>query len=196
MKEILIRIADLKTKYTCLYTDFDNNFIMKHVGKIPGIVDSEHVYFLKETNGASILDYCFFGLKNKKLGANVYDVMIDLWYGDNSLSQKFWGMIATSTGEYFGYLDKENNSGGHFVGYYNSNMPEKVYIVASSFSVFLDKFLSKIEVELSKNNEILDMDEKYWSMNVNALIENDPEMQAYITSQNNNNEYLSIIYAK
>ena len=105
--KIIERIKRINSRYITLYPLNDNKTIMKHIGKIPGEIDAEYLEFLKITNGASILDYCFFGLKNSKLGINVYNLMMDLWYGDNLLASIFWGVTGTSTGEYFGYLNKK-----------------------------------------------------------------------------------------
>ena len=74
----------------------------------------------------------------------------ELWQVDNLLTFRFWGVIGTSCGENFGYLDKIDSDGNHFIGYYNTNEPEQVYLVASSFDIFMSKFLKQIENNLMK----------------------------------------------
>ena len=194
MENLIDRIKRINSKYISLYTNLDKILVMRNVNKIPGVIDSEYYEFLKETNGASILDYCFFGLKNNKLGSNVYNAITDLWLCDNLLTLRFWGVAATSTGEYFGYLNKENDSGSHFIGFYESNEPGKVYLVASSFSIFLGKFLTQIEFAISQNANALGLNNNDWFLDLNSLVKNDPEMHKYILEKRGNAEYLSTIY--
>ena len=47
------------SKYIKLYRNFDTKVILRNMGKITGEVDKQYIRFLMETNGASILDYCF-----------------------------------------------------------------------------------------------------------------------------------------
>lgn len=168
--------------YIKLYRNFDSNVILRNIGKITGEVDTEYVDFLLKTNGASILDYCFLGLKNRNLGANVYDNMRELWQFDCLLTFRFWGIVGTSCGEHFGYLDKKDSSGNHYIGYYSANEPEHVYLVASSFNIFVDKFLKQVEATLTidKNAIYIDND---WFINPQKLIIDDIEMAQCLQSQ-------------
>ena len=81
MKAIIDRIEKLSklSQYVKLYKNYDAKIILRNMGKITGEVDKQYISFLMETNGASIMDYCFLGIKNNNLGMNVYDNMIDLW---------------------------------------------------------------------------------------------------------------------
>ena len=76
--------------YIKLYRDFNSYVILRNIGKITGEVDKQYVEFLLKTNGASILDYCFLGLKNHTLGVNVYDNMRELWQSDCLLTFRLW----------------------------------------------------------------------------------------------------------
>ena len=66
MDAIITYIEELAqiSPYIKLYRDFNSNVILRNIGKITGEVDKQYVEFLLKTNGASILDYCFLGLKN------------------------------------------------------------------------------------------------------------------------------------
>ncbi|PHM37014.1 SMI1/KNR4 family protein [Xenorhabdus innexi] len=189
-----IEILKGKSKHIKTYPNFDKSIILKNMGKIPGEVDKEHLEFLMLTNGVSILDYCFPGLKNNQLGVNVYELMMELWQKDNLLTLRFWGIAGTSTSEYFGYLDKKNDTGGHYIGYYSSNEPEKVHLVSSSFSIFMYKFLFQINRVIENNINALGIDDNSWFLDIKNLIKLDVEMERYISSVNNNTEYLSTIY--
>lgn len=91
MDEIIAHIEELSklSPYIKLYRNFDPKIILKHIGKITGEIDRQYVDFLLKTNGASILDYCFLGLKNHNLGMNIYDNMRELWFLDCSLAMRF-----------------------------------------------------------------------------------------------------------
>lgn len=184
MDEIIAHIEELSklSPYIKLYRNFDPKIILKHIGKITGEIDRQYVDFLLKTNGASILDYCFLGLKNHTLGVNVYDNMRELWQSDCLLTFRFWGIVGTSSGENFGYIDEKDSSGNHYIGYYSANEPEHVYLVASSFNIFMDKFLKQVEASLAidKNAIYIDND---WFLNPQKLIINDIEMDQYLQSQ-------------
>lgn len=184
MDAIIAHIEKLAkiSPYIKLYQDFDSNVILRNIGKITGEVDKQYVEFLLKTNGASILDYCFLGLKNHSLGVNVYDNMRELWQSDCLLTFRFWGIVGTSCGENFGYIDEKDSSGNHYIGYYSANEPEHVYLVASSFNIFVDKFLKQVEASLTidKNAIYIDND---WFLNPQKLIIDDIEMAQYLQSQ-------------
>ncbi|MFK2002928.1 SMI1/KNR4 family protein [Bacteroides fragilis] len=168
------------SKYIKLYRNFDTKVILRNMGKITGEVDKQYIRFLMETNGASILDYCFLGMKNNQLGINVYDNIRELWQVDNLLTFRFWGVIGTSCGENFGYLDKIDSDGNHFIGYYNTNEPEQVYLVASSFDVFMSKFLKQIENTLKLDENAICIANNDWFLNKEKLIVDDEEMNQYL----------------
>ena len=181
-----MEVGDKNTWFTeCLqmYRNFDPKIILKHIGKITGEIDRQYVDFLLKTNGASILDYCFLGLKNHNLGMNIYDNMSELWFLDCSLAMRFWGICGTSSGENFGYLDKVDSSGNHYIGYYSTNEPEHVYLVASSFKIFMNKFLQQVESTLTIDKKAIYIDNNDWFLNPQKLIINDIEMDQYLQSQ-------------
>lgn len=185
MDEIIVHIEELSklSPYIKLYRNFDPKIILKHIGKITGEIDRQYVDFLLKTNGASILDYCFLGLKNHNLGMNIYDNMSELWFLDCSLAMRFWGICGTSSGENFGYLDKVDSSGNHYIGYYSTNEPEHVYLVASSFKIFMNKFLQQVESTLTIDKKAIYIDNNDWFLNPQKLIINDIEMDQYLQSQ-------------
>ena len=182
MQDILNRLKKLSaiSAYVQLYENFDKNIVLKHIGKVTGEIDRPYIDFLMLTNGASVLDYCFFGMKNRNLGANLYDNVTELWKIDNLLTFRFWGCIGDSIGNSFGYLDKKNDSGEHYFGYHSLNSPGKVYLVASSFFVFMEKFLSQIELTVAKSKAAIGLDGNDWFMDKAKLIECDKEMEIYL----------------
>lgn len=191
MKEIINDIKRLaeQSNFIRLYENFDKKVIMKNVGKIIGEIDKEYIEFLTATNGASILDYCFGGLKNSSLGQNVYENITDLWQQDNLLTFKFWGIIGTSSGENFGYLDKKNRDGNHFIGFYSSDNPEHVYIVSSSFKIFLTKFLKQVELALLKDENAIYLIDNEWFLNPEKLVKDDTEIAGYINNDPTRSRY-------
>jgi hypothetical protein len=150
------------------------------MGKITGEIDNQYIEFLKITNGASILDYCFLGLKNNQLGINLYENHRELWMTDYNLSQKYWACIGDSAGNTFGYLDKKNEFGDHYFGYYSIYESRKIYLVASSFKIFMDKFLTQIENILKIDPNAIALDNNNWFLEKTELIKNDIEMQKFL----------------
>jgi len=191
MKEIISDIERISglSKSISLYQNFDIKVIMKNIGKITGEVDKEYVEFLTNTNGASILDYCFLGFKNRALGQNVYENIMDLWQQDNLLTFRFWGVIGTSSGENFGYLDKKNKEGNHFIGYYSNENPAHVYMVSSSFKIFMTKFLNQVELALLEDRNAIYLIDNEWFLNPEKLVEDDKEMAIYINSEPTRSRY-------
>lgn len=186
MKTIIDRIENLSkiSQYIRLYRNYDAKIILRNMGKITGEVDKQYISFLMETNGASIMDYCFLGMKNNNLGMNVYDNMIDLWQIDNSLALRFWGIMGTSNGENFGYLNKVDSNGNHFIGYYNVNEPGQVYLVASSFEIFMNKFLTQVELTLEIDKNAIYIASNDWFLNKEKLIIDDNEIKEYVQNYN------------
>ena len=184
MDAIIAHIEKLAkiSPYIKLYRNFNSNVVLRNIGKITGEVDKQYVEFLLKTNGASILDYCFLGLKNSNLGTNVYDNMRELWQSDCLLTFRFWGIVGTSCGENFGYLDKLDNSGNHYIGYYSVNEPERVHLVASSFSMFMNKFLKQVESALTTNKDAIYINND-WFLNPQKLIIDDSVMAQCLQSQ-------------
>lgn len=186
MKSIISQIESLSndTAKVRLYKNDDPLVIFKNAGKVPGGLDKEYMLFLTETNGASIFDYCFLGFKNKNLGLNLYENVMDFWQADNSLAVKFWAFAGTSFGEAFGYLDLKNKKGSHFIGRYDINQPGKVIIIASSFTLFMIDFINRIKPLADASDECLWINESSWK---NSNID-DIELQELLKI-NNSNEY-------
>lgn len=184
METIITNIEKLAkvSPYIKLYKTFGSDVILRNIGKITGEVDKQHIDFLLNTNGASILDYCFLGMKNRKLGANVYENIRELWQADSLLTFRFWGIVGTSCGENFGYLDKLDNSGNHYIGYYSISEPEHIYFVASSFNIFINKFLKQIELALIIDKDAINIDND-WFLNPQKLIIDDIEIAQCLQSQ-------------
>lgn len=186
MKSIISQIENLSNDTTKVRLYKNNNplVIFKNAGKVPGGLDKEYMLFLTETNGASIFDYCFLGFKNKSLGLNLYENVMDFWQADNSLAVKFWAFAGTSFGEAFGYLDLKNNKGSHFIGRYDINQPGKVIIIASSFTLFMIDFINRIKPLADASDECHWINEFSWK---NSNID-DIELQEHLKI-NNSNEY-------
>ncbi|HRD59657.1 MAG TPA: hypothetical protein PL137_02030, partial [Nocardioides sp.] len=168
------------SRYVTLYPDFGRTLVLKHIGKVIGAVDRPYVEFLMRTNGASVLDHCFLGLKNPALGANLYDHMRELWQVDNMLAVRFWGCVGDSTGDVFGYVAQTNSSGGRFWGHYSLDVPGRVDLVASSFAIFMDKFLSEIERALAADPGALGLTSHGWFLQRDRLVEGDAELARYL----------------
>ena len=182
MNGVIERIRQLavKSKYVKLYEDFGSEIVLRHIGKVTGEVDRQYLDFLLKTNGASILDYAFLGLKNRELGVNLYENIRELWQMDCMLTFKFWGFAGSSFGANFGYLDQQDSCGNHFIGYYSHHEPERVRVVASSFAIFIDKFVQEVEATLLEDANAIDFSGEEWFMDVDRLCVGDAELHSYL----------------
>lgn len=154
-------LEELKNKHPkkikCYPVDLKK--LMRGLGNILGEVDSEYINFLKITNGISIFDICFLGIKNSKLyPANVYNEMLDLWYKNPYLSDKFWCFATSEDENYFGYLNKKNSKNNHYIGFYNSKDMESIYLISSSFDIFFNNFLLYISNKINYDENLMFID--------------------------------------
>jgi hypothetical protein len=188
MQSIINRLDNLATisEYVRLYKDFDRIITFKSIGKIPGAVDPSYVNFLTITNGASVLDNGFLGFKNRSIYIDLDKNITDLWRMDPLLTFRFWGCMSDTIGNSFGYINKKNKLGGYYFGHYSMHDFGRVNLVASSFSIFMDKFLSQVEATVSKDKEATDLDsDNDWFMKRDILVENDSEIADFLKDKQN-----------
>lgn len=171
-----------------LYKEFGPNVILHHCGKIVEEVDKQYIEFLKITNGAYILGWVFLGLKNRELSENVYDFMRNLYDDNYILCSQFWGFARNEKGQVIGYLKIKDARNNHFIGYYDPITPEEIFIISSSFNIFIEKFLVVAENALTSNEKISYLKEDFL-LNSNDLIVGDLELQDYMSKHGN-----SLIY--
>jgi hypothetical protein len=153
---------------------------LKGIGKVPGKFDTELLEFLKFTNGASILDYCFLGFKNHNLVADIDKFMLQCWGTNILLAGRFLPFMITSTGDIFGYLiDIVDEFGRHPVLYYSDNDHETFYIIGSSFASFMRTFISDLQEALNKNKEGLQLgiDQDDWPIDLTHWLEHDKRLK-------------------
>ncbi|NEN75793.1 SMI1/KNR4 family protein [Pelistega sp. NLN82] len=169
----------LKSKYVKKYPS-DPIKIIKGVGNITGEINKQHVDFLKKTNGASILDYCFWGIKNSNLfPRNIYDEMSNVWYKNPLTSLSFWCIAGNSAGEYFGYIPQKDSKGNHFIAYLNKISSSEIHLVSSSFNIFMSKFLDEVSIKISDDEESLDIDYSFF-LDSHKIAKDDDELMIYL----------------
>ncbi|SMB87930.1 hypothetical protein SAMN05660772_02772 [Pasteurella testudinis DSM 23072] len=181
LAEIMNSIEVLKGKSPYIKTYEKNTIkILKGQGSIIGEKDKLHLDFLKESNGLSLLDYCFWGFKNSHLyPTNIYDEMNFFWSKENMATFKFWCFAGNSAGERFGYINKKNSYGNHFIAYYSQLNPNYLQLIASNFNIFIVKFISDIDKQVNSDNSSLDI-ENYFFMDSEKLTDNDKELSEFI----------------
>ncbi|WP_343531981.1 hypothetical protein [Pedobacter sp.] len=158
-KDVVLYQQDLKT-------------LMKLPGRIPGEFDLQLLDFLKITNGASILDYRFYGFKNILFTPSFDQNLKDKWYEWQHIAGVIVPFMGSSTNIGFGYLKEVTFKGGHPIVYF-SEFPEDTSVVASGFDVFFNDFLYNVEASLAFGNNIeIDLDD--WPFNVEKAKEKDP----------------------
>jgi hypothetical protein len=152
-----LTILSNQNKYIRLYKP-NPHALENGVNRLDHRIDSQLLDFLKFTNGASILDYCFFGFGNRRLGSDIDDNIRSFKIAYPELAQYFLPFMSTSTGDEFGYLKGfTGDLGFHPIAYFNNSYPDQVYLIATSYSHFMTTFLTDIEQELKANvtNELL-----------------------------------------
>jgi hypothetical protein len=188
---ILDRINELsvRTPYIKKYSSNPVN-ILKGMGNIIGEIDKQHIEFLKLTNGASILDYCFWGFKNPNLyPRNIYEEMLEVWHNNPLTSNFFWCIAGNSIGEYFGYIPKKDSEGNHFIAYFTNKTPDKLILVSSSFNIFINKFIDAVSDRIREDNESLDIDYSFF-LDINRIASNDIELGIYLSKYSVNVDLL------
>lgn len=193
MKDIISSIENLSTdpEKIKLFKSYGTIVVLKNMGKVTGGLDKEYMSFLMETNGASILDYCFLGFKNRELGLNLYENIMDFWQADNSLAMKFWAFAGTSAGDAFGYLDLKNKKGSHFIAYYTPDEPEQVTVIASRFELFMRKFIAEIQTLIQTNDDSFWIEDNTWMTSQGEASVEDDELQKFLAT--NGSSYYKLI---
>lgn len=193
MKDIVSSIENLSTdpEKIKLFRSYGTMVVLKNMGKVTGGLDKEYMSFLMETNGASILDYCFLGFKNRELGLNLYENIMDFWQADNSLAMKFWAFAGTSAGDAFGYLDLKNKKGSHFIAYYTPDQPEQVTVISSCFELFMRKFIAEIQILIQASDDSFWIEDNAWMTSQGGSLVDDVELQEFIVT--NGSAYYKLI---
>lgn len=166
-KDIVLYKQDLKT-------------LMKLPGRIPGEFDLQLLDFLKITNGASILDYRFYGFKNISFTPSFDQNLRDKWYEWQHIAGTIIPFVGSSSNIGFGYLEKVTFQGGHPIVFF-SEFPEDTTVVASGFDIFFNDFLCNVEASLLLGNNVeIDLDD--WPFNVEKAKQKDLLLLEVLTS--------------
>lgn len=181
MDSVIKILSELVRAYSnriTLYKNVDLKILMKSIGKVPGKFDSDLLELLKFTNGASILDYCFLGFKNPRLGVDIDKFMFELWSSHEFTAGRVLGFMITSTSETFGYLiDVVDDKGRHPIVYCSDN--RKLYLLASSFSAFMISFVGEISDTLKNTTQALPLyiEKEGWPKDTSYWKSNDPDLE-------------------
>ena len=136
-----------------LYPQYGRLVILRNIGKILGACDRQYVDFLCLSNGMRAFGHKFYGFKSQELRPYLHDHMLSLWAWDSMLAGSFWGFASSSSGGKWGYLAKVDSAGNHYIGAYDRARRREVFLIASSFNVFMWKFLSGLQAALRKGEE-------------------------------------------
>jgi hypothetical protein len=140
---------------------------MKLPGRIPGIFDSQLLDFLKFTNGASILDYCFYGFKNNRLRIGFDENLMNKWASFGHIAGSVIPFMSNSSGINFGYLKDVMLNNHHPIVFFNQ-FKEDTSLISLSFKSFFGSFLDRVEECLLNGNSVeieeigWPIDTKYW----------------------------------
>ncbi|GAB4043466.1 SMI1/KNR4 family protein [Spirosoma jeollabukense] len=179
MEGILERLNQLSLRYPediTLYphTKESHLKVVKGIGRIPDKFNPYLLEFLKFTNGASILDYCFMGFKNRQLGIDLDTYMLDFWFEHNRYAFALPFMRNTQK-EHF-CLWMEPGETFHSVVYIDMNVEGNPVPIASTFYHFIDTFVRDLADSLLKG-ETLYITENHWPLNQAHWLKNDPNLE-------------------
>ena len=149
------KLQDLSNSFpsdVILYPPQSLRDISKVLGRAPGNLNKDLLEFLKVTNGASILDYCFYGCKNNKLGMNLEKDSIEYWTSHNHIAGLLFTFMSTSSGEHFGYLI-ESIYGKQPIFFFTDD-PKDTALLASSLENFLNVFLDDCKESLINGEDV------------------------------------------
>ncbi len=179
MESFLERITELNFLYPNqikVYKPVLNENIIMLNRYMPLELLPELASLYRTSDGLSILDYCFVGCTNKKI-INIEDCCEGLWTQYPNLRTKFFPLIITSSGEYFGYSIYNNNRS--CIGYLSANKSSEILSITSSFLQFLLPFIEEIRITLEKSES---KDEYYisrinWPVSLDFWFEKDQEIK-------------------
>ena len=175
------KLIQLEEDYDCitLYRNFDTKNLFKGIGRIPGSFDKEVLEFLKFTNGASIMDYCFLGIKNNKLGVNLDEFVLELWGTHDFLAGKIIPFMINSSGETFGFLLEGEGEKNPIVFHSNEFNEEEVLVISSSFNNFMSTFTEDVESTLvnSKDDIFVQIEIEKWPYKLDHWLSKDENLE-------------------
>lgn len=181
MKNYIQKLNDLLKYYPkdiILYSPKDIKLLSKVCSKLPGSFNSQLFDFLKITNGASIMDYCFFGVQNQKLGSNFDKNVLDYWISHNHIAGLVIPFMCTSSSSCFGYLLKWNDNNKLPIVYFTKE-PTETKLVGCCFEVFFETFLNDVKENL-ENGESIEINSDNWPLDIEHWLKSDLEIKEIV----------------
>jgi hypothetical protein len=108
-------------------------------------IASEWLEFLRYTNGASLLDYCFLGAMTTRI-ASISEVNLELWRFNPWAREHFLSFLGDSTGMAIGFVRRDQEA--RCIGYMREMYDTVVLPIASSFTTFISSFLEDVQITL------------------------------------------------
>ena len=184
-KNVMSDLRELECQHDLvrLYSPADTRQIYRSAGRLPGAMDHDLLAFFRESNGASILDYCFLGCKNPRI-PDIRANMMQLWGQNDWLAGEIVPFVTTSAGEVFGYLYDQVFFGGHPVVYMSHCMSQSALLISSSVGSFFAGFVKDVSLVLSRNPDAVQVDIRGWPLDLKSWINRDPMLaSAYNTGR-------------
>jgi hypothetical protein len=163
-------------KLVVLYPPADARLIARSTGSLPGPFDEELLSLYRLSNGASVLDYCIAGCKNRRL-ADIAEHTLGLWAANDLLALDFVGFMTTSAGQEFGYLHDTASGGTHVVGVLPELGAGGLLPIASSIGRFFENFIGNLEATIAAHPSALYITEPpAWPLNLVDWLQTDPAL--------------------
>ena len=158
-----------------LYPGTTMQFILRSEGHLPGSIVPELKDLYTFTNGASLLDYCLMGCKNRTL-PDLAENTLSLWGLNHDLAGDFVGFIGTSSCQNFGYLlSISAPTGSHPVACFDHE-EDRLLVISSSVGKFLEIFLDELEDTVKNYPDPLYIVKENWPYDLGEWLRRDPEL--------------------
>jgi hypothetical protein len=180
ISDIYGRLRELSAKWksVVLFPPADVRRIYRSIGKLPGPFDETLLSFYRLSNGASLLDYCVAGCKNRRL-VDVADHTLGLWATNSMLALDFVAFMTTSAGQEFGYLDETERNGSHVVAVLPDLSSQGVLPISSSINRFFQVVVEKLEnTSVTRPEALYINDPPSWPFELREWLDGDADLEA------------------
>lgn len=172
LRELSVKDARIR-----LFPPTDMRTISRSTGKLPGRFDQHLLSFYRQSNGASVLDYCILGCKNRFL-PDIAEHTLNLWATNNLLALNFVAFMTTSAGQEFGYLRECESDGSYVVAVLPEWSSGGILPIASSVDAFLATVTAKVAVTVAGDPLAIYIDEPPdWPYDLGDWFRRDAELR-------------------
>ena len=150
--------------------------ILRSEHSLPGFtIPKELKEIYKFTNGFSILDYAFYGVRTSKY--NIESNTNSLWLANDLMKVDFIGLVCTTYGINIGFLEKvKSSTNEHIIAFNDDLMEEYLIIISTSFEKFIFRMFSFFEENPPEEENGFYFNNDAWLYDMAWWLDNDSEL--------------------